>query len=214
MSTLHPDPRPSSRPRARTLPPGWLAAALVLAPLLVAGCTDDLAAKCPPLAHPEVLTVAAAAGNPCAARKGESAALLALWVVRTYQRTTALAGNLPARFPLRCGDAGYGYLHLLDALSKGRTDHGDPVNDATFDAEMAFTIDHGVPFDQGNNNWRLTVRYNDVQSGCHGGDWGFRVVVGANQPPHPPLAWKPDGLPVGVITAFRLPKGPPAVSYP
>ena len=43
---------------------------------------------------------------------------------------------------------------------------------------------------------------------------GFRVVVATNQPPHPPLAWKPDGLPVGVITAFRLPKGPPAVSYP
>jgi hypothetical protein len=95
-----------------------------------------VAANCPPLKHPEVLTVAAAT-NPCAARKGESAALMALRVVRTYQRTTALAGNLPTRFPLRCGDAGYGYLHLLDALSKGRTDHGDPVNDTTFDAEIA-----------------------------------------------------------------------------
>jgi hypothetical protein len=73
----HPDPRPS-RPRARILPPGWLIVAFALAPLLLAGCTDDAAANCPPLQHPEVLTVAAAAGDPCAARKGESGALLAL----------------------------------------------------------------------------------------------------------------------------------------
>jgi ABC-type cobalamin transport system permease subunit len=76
MRTPHPDPRPS-RPRARALPPGWLlswavvratrtiAAVLALAALLVASCTDDVAANCPPLAHPEVLTVAAAAGDPC-----------------------------------------------------------------------------------------------------------------------------------------------------
>ena len=88
------------------------------------------------------------------------------------------------------------------------------MNDSAFDAQVANTIDRGVPFDQGNSNWRLTARYNDVQSACHSGDWGFRVIVAANQPPHPPLTWKPDGLPVGVITAFRLPNGPPAVGYP
>jgi hypothetical protein len=51
--------------------------------LLIAGCTDDVAANCPPLAHPVVLTVAAAAGNLCAARRWEPGALVALRVVRT-----------------------------------------------------------------------------------------------------------------------------------
>jgi hypothetical protein len=87
MKVLHPDPRPTRRPRARALSPGWLAAA-ALAALLLAGCTDDVTANCPPLAHPEVLTVAAAAGNPCAARKGESAAPLALRV-----QTSAMDGG-------------------------------------------------------------------------------------------------------------------------
>jgi len=212
MKFSPPDPRPS-RSRARALPPGWLAVVLALASLQVAGCTDDVTANCPPLAHPEVLTVAAA-GNPCQARSGESAALLALRVVRTYQRTTALASGLPTRFPLRCGNTRGGDLHLLDALAKRQLDHGDPVNDPAFDALVAYTIDHGTPFDQGNNNWRLSVRFNDVQSACHAGDWGFRVVVATNAPPFPPPAWHSDGLPVGVITAFRLPKGPPAVSFP
>jgi len=58
-----------------------------------------------------VLTVAAAVGNPCAARRGESGALLALRVVRTYQRTLPLAAGLPTRFPLRCRDPDNGYLH-------------------------------------------------------------------------------------------------------
>ncbi len=154
MKVPHPDPRPSRR-RPRALPPAWLIVACALAPLLLASCTDNLTANCPPLAHAKVLTVAAAS-NPCQARSGESSALFGLRVVRMYPRTTALASGLPTRFPLRCGDAGYGYLHLLDALSKGRSDHGDPVNDATFNAETAYTIDRGVPFDQGNYNWRLT----------------------------------------------------------
>jgi hypothetical protein len=51
----------------RVLPPGWLIVAFALASLLVASCTDDVTANCPPLAHPEVLTVAAAS-NPCAGR--------------------------------------------------------------------------------------------------------------------------------------------------
>jgi hypothetical protein len=78
MRTPHPAPRPTA-PRAATPRLGGLrtrAAAqlahplvvLALAPLLLGACTDDVAANCPPLAHPEVLTVAAAAGNPCAAR--------------------------------------------------------------------------------------------------------------------------------------------------
>ena len=103
MRTPLPDPRPgltacptAPRPRAHppagrhaAHPPGWLAAALALAPLLLANCTDDVAANCPPLAHPEVLTVAAAAGNPCAARRGRSGALLQLGVV-----PAAAAGGL------------------------------------------------------------------------------------------------------------------------
>ena len=144
----------------------------------------------------------------------ETAALLALRIVLTYQRTSPPAPGTQTQYPLGCGDAGYGYLHLLDALSKGRSDHGDPVNDTAFDAEVAYTIDRGVPFDQGNNNWRLTVRFNDAESGCHNGDWGFRVVVATNAPPHPPIAWRPDGLPVGVITAFRLPKGAACCQLP
>ena len=80
MRTPHLDPRPTA-PRAATPrldgPRATIAArlahplaALALAPLLLASCTDDVAANCPPLAHPEVLTVAAAAGNPCAATMG------------------------------------------------------------------------------------------------------------------------------------------------
>jgi len=49
MNVLHPDPaRPSrpARPRPpRALQPGWLAAALALTPLLLASCTDDVAAN-------------------------------------------------------------------------------------------------------------------------------------------------------------------------
>src|SRR5262245_30778296 len=92
MKALHTHPRPT-RPRARALPPGWLVAAVALAPFLLASCTDDLAAKCPPLAHPPVLTVAAAA-NPCAARKGETAAQLRTRVVRTYSRTQEPASGV------------------------------------------------------------------------------------------------------------------------
>jgi hypothetical protein len=68
MTNSHVDPRPT-RPRARALPPGWLGAADALAPLLLASCTDSLTTSCPPLAHPPILTMAAAA-NPCAARAG------------------------------------------------------------------------------------------------------------------------------------------------
>ena len=120
MRNSHPDPRPT-RPHSRALPPGWLVAAVALASILLASCTDDLAAKCPPLAHPPVLTVAAA-DDPCAARKGESAALLALRVVKTYQRSSPPVAGAPTRYPLRCGGvpAGGDRRELLsDVLSLG-----------------------------------------------------------------------------------------------
>jgi len=73
MRTPH-DPRPT-RPRARrALPPGWLAAAAwALAPLLLASCTEGVAANCPPLSHSPILTVARA-NKPCAAQAGEASA--------------------------------------------------------------------------------------------------------------------------------------------
>jgi len=92
MRTPHRDPRSTApRPRAHplgglrtALPPGWLAAAL--APLLVAGCTDNVTANCPPLAHPEVLTVAAASGQPV-----RGAALLAVYAAGMTAPLFALA---------------------------------------------------------------------------------------------------------------------------
>jgi hypothetical protein len=207
MKVLPPDPRPTA-PRPRALPPGWLIAAFALAPLLLAGCTDDVGTNCPPLKHPEVLTVAAAAGDPCAARKGEAAGLLALRVVRTYQRTSPPVPGRPTKYPLRCGTKDYGYMHLLDERAHGNYDHGDPENDPEFDSEIAFAIEHGSVTVQNNNNLRLTVRYDDVQRTCHSNRWGFRVILATNAPTFPPPAWKPDGLPTGVITAFRLPSLP------
>ena len=61
---------------------------------------------------------------------------------------------------------------------------------------------------QNNNNLRLTVQYSDVQRTCHSNRWGFRVVLATNPPPFPPATWRPDGLPTGIITAFRLPTQP------
>ncbi len=186
-------------------------AVLALASLLLAACSDTLTQNCPPLAHPPVLTVAAAS-NPCQAKAGETADLLALRVVRVYQRSAPPAPGQPTRFPLRCGNVKGGYLHLLDQMGKGNLDHGDPINDADFDARLANTVEHGTVYQQNNNNFRITAKYNQAESECHNGDWGFRVVVATNAPPFPPPAWKRDGLPVGIITAFRLP-GQPS-SYP
>ena len=94
MRTPHPDPRPTAmagpttpRPRALPLgglraahPPGWLARSPS------PRCSSPAAPMTsPPTARrsrtPEVLTVAAAAGNPCAARRGESGALALLVVL-------------------------------------------------------------------------------------------------------------------------------------
>jgi hypothetical protein len=209
MRTPH-DPRPT-RPRARrALPPGWLvAAAWALAPLLLASCTDDLATKCPPLANPPALTVAAAASNPCAARKGETAKQLELRIVQRYQRTQPPNPAGPT-YPLRCGTKSYGYLHLLDEIGQGHHDHCDPANDDACRQMIAFALQHGLAVAQQGGNYRYTVRYNDAQSMCHKSDWGFRLVIGPNLPIG--VLVHLDGLPVGIVTAFRLPSAPS--SYP
>lgn len=110
--------------------------------------------------------------------------------------------------PLRCGTTKFGYLRLVDERTHGNYDHGDPVNDAEFDAEVAYTIEHGSVLVQNNSNLWLTVQYSDVQRACHSNRWSFREVLATNLPPFPPATWKPDGLPMGVITAFRPPTTP------
>jgi len=134
--------------------------------------------------------------------------LLALRVVKTYQRTEPPRSGLPTKYPLRCGNTKSGYLHLLDELAHGNYDHGDPANDPEFDAEVAYTIEHGTVVVQNNKNLQVTVRYDDVQKTCHSNRWGFRVILATNVPLYPPPGWSPDGLPVGVITAFRLSSQP------
>jgi hypothetical protein len=119
-------------------------------------------------------------------------------------RSRAARPEPAARRPLARGRSGAGYLHLLDERAHGNYDHGDPE----FDAEIAYTIEHGSVLVQNNNNLRLTVQYSDVQRACHSNRWGFRVILATNAPPFPPPTWRPDGLPTGVITAFRLPSQP------
>ncbi len=183
MKVRHPDPRPR-RPRSRALPPGWLAAAFALAPLLLASCTDG-----PDCSKPvEVLSVgttALAANTPCA---GKSERQIVAWYTQ---------GGV--RYPLRCGRTGrggYGYLHITqDPADDGAVGHGDPLSDASFSAEIASTLAHGVEGFVGGGTWRYTREYSDNAKICTNA-WGFRVVL-AKQPP------EPDGHPVGIITAFR-----------
>lgn len=110
----------------------------------------------------------------------ESAALLELRVVRTYQRTKPPVPGGPTGYPLRCGNTRSGYLHLPDELAHGNHDHGDPENNPAFDAEIAYMIEHGSVVVQNNNNLRLTVQYNDLQRTCHSSRWGFRIVLATN----------------------------------
>jgi hypothetical protein len=49
-----------------------------------------------------------------------------------------------------------------------------------------------------SGNPRFTLHYNDAQSTCQGGDWGFRVVVGGGTFSY-----------AGIITASRLKSAPP-----
>ena len=58
------------------------------------------------------------------------------------------------RYPLRCGNTRSGYLHLLDERAHGNYDHGDPLNDPEFDAEVACTAYHGSVVIQNNDNIR------------------------------------------------------------
>jgi hypothetical protein len=123
-------------------------------------------------------------------------------VVNIYQRTQPPAPGGP-RYPLRCGTTKYGYLHLLDAMNRPGSqgeDHCDPVNDDTCAAMIAHVLQNGVYGAVGGSNHRYTVKFNEVQSQCHQGEWGFRVVIAAN-PTAPGPGWRPDGLPVGIITA-------------
>src|SRR5258708_39506399 len=136
MKVRHPEPHPS-RPRPRALPSGWLTVAFALAALLLAGCTDTVSANCPPLAHPAVLTVAAAS-NPCQARKGESAQQLRDRVLKTYRRSQPPGAG---SYPLRCGNPTFGYAHLLSRATAGEGDHCDPMNDRSCDDLIATPLD-------------------------------------------------------------------------
>jgi hypothetical protein len=184
-----------------------VAAAWALAPLLLASCADDLATKCPPLANPPALTVAAAASNPCAARKGETGIQLRVRVVHVYERTQPPGLG---RYPLRCGGEDLGYLHLFAKSASAEGDHCDPVNDQSCNEQIASTLEHGAYLLQPNGNPRFTVRYNDAQSTCQKGAWGFRVI-GSRSGNIGQVALT-DGLPLGIISAFRLSKAP--ANYP
>lgn len=152
---------------------------------------------CPALKHPVVLTVAAA-GNPCAARKGETALQVRTRLLKTYQRTQPPGAG---QYPLHCGNETFGYLHMLSKAAAGEGDHCDPLNDPSCDDLIAFTLEHGAYAPQSSGNPRFTVKFNDLQSQCHDGSWGFRVVVGGGT-----FAF------AGIITAFRLRTAPP--TYP
>jgi hypothetical protein len=61
------------------------------------------------------------------------------------------------RYPLRCGHrdpAGWGYSHIR--YDEGG--HGDPVNDSTFSAEMANTLEYGQEALSSGGTWRYTVK--------------------------------------------------------
>jgi hypothetical protein len=108
------------------------------------------------------------------------------------------ARRWPLPAPLRqARPKGYGYLHIR--YDEGG--HGDAANDPTFSAEIANTLARGVEGIQGGGNYRYTVKYNDAQSACFRGAWGFRVVLGKA----PPL---PDGRPAGIITALYYTQAP------
>jgi hypothetical protein len=181
-------------------------AVLALASLLLAACSDTLTQSCPPLAHPPVLTVAAAS-NPCQAKAGEAAQHLRARVVKVYDRTSAPGAG---KYPLRCGGDDLGYLHLFSKAAQAEGDHCDPVNDPSCDEQIAHTLEHGAYFMQTNGNPRYTIKYNDAESACHNGAWGFRVV--GSQSPKIGSVLLTDGMRLGIITAFRL--GSPPANYP
>lgn len=75
------------------------------------------------------------------------------------------------------------------------------MNDPTFSAEMANTLEHGVEALASGGTWRYTVKYNQAKSACFRGAWGFRVLL-ARQPR------QRDGYPAGIITALYYAQQP------
>ncbi len=166
-----------------------LFALVLVVPLLVADtCSGPDCSK--PVEVLSVGTTAFAANAPCA---GKSERQIIAWYTQ---------GDV--KYPLRCGrtgPGGYGYLHISqDPADVGAVGHGDPVNDASFSAEIAATLAHGVEGFVGGGTWRYTREYSDDGKICTNA-WGFRVVL-AKQP------LEPDGHPAGIITAFRYAQRP------
>jgi hypothetical protein len=156
---------------------------ILVTPLLVADTCGG-----PDCSTVEVLSIgtfAFARNAPCA---GKSEHQIIAWYTQ---------GGV--KYPLRCGRTGrggYGYLHIIqDPADAGSVGHGDPINDASFSAEIATTLAHGAEGFVGGGTWRYTREYSTDGKLCTDA-WGFRVVL-AKQPP------QPDGHPVGIITAFR-----------
>jgi hypothetical protein len=145
-------------------------AAVALAPLLLARCGDQNACDYPPVEVGAGVTDVQAAADPCA---GQSVNHIVAWFTR--QGT---------RYPLRCGrrdPRGFGCLHIR--YDEGG--HGDPVNDATFRAEVADTLVQGIE--------RL----------ASGGTWRYSDQVplpGAGQ--CSPTQFAPAALPLGVALAL------------
>jgi len=185
MRNSHDDLRPT-RPRARALPPGWLVAAVALAPLLLASCTDGgNACDKAPVGVGAVATDVQAAGDPCA---GKPVDRIVAWFTRQG-----------VRYPLRCGrrdPRGFGYVHIR--YDEGG--HGDPVNDPACRAEVANALEQGIEHLASGGTWRYTVKFDDAKAICVNARY-FRVVL-ARSPN------QPDGHPAGIITALHYANQP------
>jgi hypothetical protein len=72
--------------------------------------------------------------------------------------------------------------------------------------EIAYALEHGQAVVQQGGNYRYAVRYSDLQCTCRSGDWEFRVIVAPNLPIG--VLVHLDGLPVGIVIAFRLTSAP------
>ena len=86
---------------------------------------------CPALPFPPILA-AAAGDNPCIPKQGETPKdreVRQLRVVKVYERSREPAAG---KYPLRCGSASNGYLHMRDKVQRGDQDHCDPLNDSAF----------------------------------------------------------------------------------
>lgn len=110
---------------------------------------------------------------------------------------TATSPTGPLQIPLRCGNADFGYTHVLAEPQ----DHGDPVTDPFFGGELAATLQGGEYHMQRNGNPRWTRRYRPDESSVGGGAWGFRVIAA--------LPVQGDGMALGIVSAFYL-SAPPA----